>query len=242
MKLVFLFLEPPNNPPKKEVFFLLLDPMKLGVLFPIIPVNMGLGWDWFSWFFAKLGLFIVANKLLFGNETLELGTLEALFDRLLDPPPLLNEELLNPLFLLLLPELLNPVFPPLLPELLNPVFPVFFKPRLFPLLSVLFRPRLFAAALFAAALFNPKLFTAALFAAVLALLDKRRFLEILIGSWIFMYLKRLPIESKIWFLVICSVFTRPTLLAILFKSVRFDEESNKTSKSLGVNGDFLSVK
>jgi len=103
---------------------------------------------------------------LFGNETLELGTLEALFDRLLDPPPLLNE------------ELLNPVLPPLFPLLFRPrLFPLF-RPRLFPL----FTTALFAAALFAAALFNPKLFTAALFAAVLALLDKRRFLEILIGS------------------------------------------------------------
>ena len=231
MKFLLLFFEPPNKPPKNEVFFL-LELMKLGVLDPIIPVNMGLGWDIFSWFFAKSGLFIVANKLLFGNETLELGLLEALFDKLLDPPPLLNAELLLKFLFLFT----------LLPVLLKPVFPVLFNPRLFPLFPVLFNPKLFAAALFAAALFNPRLFTAALFAAVLDLLDKRRFLEILIGSWTFMYLKRLPIASKIWFLVICSVFTRPTLRAIRFKSVRFDEESNKTSKSLGVNGDFLSIK
>jgi hypothetical protein len=61
------FLEPPNKPLNKDVFlgtlvlgifllirlfptptFLVLGLMKLGVLFPINPVNMGLGWDLFS--------------------------------------------------------------------------------------------------------------------------------------------------------------------------------------------------
>ena len=89
------------------------------------------------------------------------------------------------------------LFPVLFSPRLFPLFPVLFSPRLFPLFPVLFNPKLFTAALFAAVLFNPRLFTAALFAAVLALLVARRFLEILIGSCTFMYLKRLPIASKI---------------------------------------------
>ena len=180
---------------------------------------------------------MVANKLFLGKDISEFLLLETLLLvlRFLGLPP--NAELLLKFLLFETLALRFPGLPPNAELLLKFLF-------LFPpvILFKLRLPLLLPTTEFTAVvLFKPRLFTAVvLFTAVLVLLTITRLLEILIGSCTFMYLRRLPMESKIWFLVIWSVCFNPTLRAIFLRSVRFEAELNKTSKSLGVKGDFLS--